>query len=98
MNAADLGGLQPLTDDEAALIYHVHSWGSPGYPIQKVGRSWHIGPFRSWRGMPSCSTKREAVARFEKWLNLALERWRAMKAARPELIMTGVGIKDRESR
>jgi hypothetical protein len=90
-------GLRPLTDDEAALLVHVERWGSEGYPIQRrsEGRSWHIGPWRSWRGFPATyPTKRAAVEQFERWKDLALERWGSMKRERPHLMLTGVGVRD----
>ena len=90
--------LQPLTDDEAALVYHTGRYGSDGYPVQKVGsKHWGIGPWRSWDGFPRLyPTKREAVAQFERWLDLALKRWAEMKRAEPDLILTAVGIRGRE--
>lgn len=85
--------MTPLTDDEAALLYTVQMWGSDSYPIQKQGRAWI---WRDWRGVKGTPvvyrTKRAAVAAFQGWIELALERWRDMKAANPSAILTAVGI------
>jgi hypothetical protein len=84
--------LSPLTDDEAAILYTVGRFGSDGYPIRRCGRRWFVGPFRSWRGFPCAyATKREALAAFHRWEDLALERWRETKE--PEQILTGVGVR-----
>lgn len=89
-----MGELQPLTDDEAALIAHVERWGSDGYPIEKIGKSWQIVAFRSWPGYPTTyETKKAAAEQFRRWLSLALERWAAMKREHPDAIMTAVGIR-----
>lgn len=86
--------LAPLSDDEAALMCHITRWGSSGYPIERVGRSWHWRNWRSVRGAPvSYRTKTEAVAAFEGWHDLALERWRAFKRVYPTAILTGQGVK-----
>src|SRR5678815_4152015 len=67
--------MQPLTDDEAALLYHVGRWGSDGYPIERIGRSWHWRQWLSVRGAPVVyRTKRAAVAAFEGWCDLARAR------------------------
>lgn len=88
-----MSDLAPLTDDEAALLYHIGRWGSQGYPIERVGRSWHWRSWRSVRGAPTVyRTKTAAVGAFEVWYGLALDRWRAMRLARPGAILTGVGI------
>ncbi len=81
--------MEPLTNDEAGLIQHVERWGSDGYPIFRLGRKWQIGTFRTWNGFPvPFKTKKSAVAQFEAWLDLAYERWRAMKLANPKLMIT----------
>lgn len=88
--------MPPLTDDEAALLYHVMRWGSTGYPIARLGRKWSIQSFRSWKGFPVLyKTKREAIAQFEAWHALACDRLRAMREANPEhrFTITAVGIR-----
>lgn len=86
---------QPLTDDEAALLYTVQMMGSASYPISKVGSRWQWHAWRSVGGSPTLyRTKRAAVAAFELWSDLALARWREMKIANRLLILTAVGVKE----
>lgn len=88
--------MQPLTDDEAALLYHVMRFGSDGYPVRKLGRGWIVDQWRSVKGPPiTYKTKRAAVAQFEAWHALALERLREMRATNPEhtFMITAVGIR-----
>jgi len=88
--------MQPLTDDEAALLYHVTRWGSDGYPVRKLGRGWIVDQWRSVKGPPVVyKTKRAAVAQFDAWLESALARLREMRAANPEhrFTITAVGIR-----
>lgn len=88
----------PLTNDEGGLLQAVMMNGSASYPINKLGRKWSIGPFRSWSGFPTpFKTKREAVERFELWHTLALERWRAMNLANPHLMITQYEIRCMDS-
>ena len=85
--------LQPLTDDEAALFYHVQLFGSDGYPVEKLGRLWVVRDWRTVKGPPTVfKTKGAAVAQFEAWEALALERLREMKRATPGSILTAVGV------
>lgn len=88
--------LAPLTDDEAALVYHVQRFGSAGYPVERRGRGWVVRDWRSVKGAPKVyRTKREAVGAFEAWFGLALDRWRAMRLANPGcLIITAEGVKE----
>jgi hypothetical protein len=91
--------MNPLTDDEAALVYAVQRCGSAAYPIAKVGKKnhWAIGPFRSWQGFPILyKTKRAATEQFERWHSLALERFAAMRQENPNVILTAVGIRGLE--
>lgn len=87
--------MEPLTDDEAALLTHITRWGSDGYPIEKLGRKW---VWRQWRGVKGSpvlyKTKKEAVAVFELWQELVLERWRQfrIRMANPNAIMTATGV------
>lgn len=91
---ATVSDLVPLSDDEAALLYHVGRWGSDGYPIDRVGRKWHWRDWRSVRGAPVVyRAKRLATEAFEGWLDLARARWAQMVASEPgALILTGVGV------
>jgi len=89
------GDLAPLSDDEAGLLYHVQRWGSDGYPIERVGRSWHWRDWRSVRGAPvAYRTKTAAVGAFEAWEELALLRWRRTRLANPRAILTAVGVRE----
>ena len=86
--------MQPLNDDEDALLYTVQMHGSAAYPVRKVSGRWIIGPWRDWKGFPTVfKTKKLAVEMFDRWIALALERWREMKAARPDAQLTAVGIR-----
>jgi len=65
---------RPITDDERALMMHLSMWGSDGYPINKLGRGWTWGPWRSVKGPPVVfKTKRAAVASFEAFCNVLRE-------------------------
>lgn len=86
--------MNPLTNDEAALLYITGMRGSDWYPISKAAGRWFIGPHLSWSGFPTAfKTKKEAVAQFERWADLARERWAFMKQGNPDLILTAVGIR-----
>lgn len=87
-----------LTDDEAALLYHVQMHGAAGYPVEKRGRGWVVRDWRSVTGAPVVlKTKRAAVVRFEGWLLLAKMRWAEFKATHPAAIITAVGIRVQSS-
>jgi hypothetical protein len=92
------GDLAPLSDDEAALLYHVGRYGSDGYPIERVGRRWHWRAWRGVRGAPVVyKTKRSATAAFEGWADLARARWAQMVAAEPGVLtLTAVGVRRTE--
>lgn len=98
LNPGQPGELCPLSDDEAALLYHVGRFGSDGYPVERVGRKWHWRDWLSVRGAPmTYRTKRSATEAFEGWLALARLRWAQMVAAEPgALILTGVGVRRTE--
>lgn len=67
--------LRPLSEDERALVQHVRMWGSGGYPVAKLGRGWVWRDWRGVRGSPIVyKTKRDAVAAFEGWMDLARMR------------------------
>lgn len=86
--------MAPLTDDEVALLYHVMRWGSQGYPIRKLQSKWIIDSWRSWKGFPTTyKTKKAAQAQFERWVDLANERWMEHQSENPNAIMTAVGIR-----
>ncbi len=85
--------MQPLTDDEAALLYHVQMFGSNGYPVERLGRRWIVRDWRTVRGPPVMfRTKDAAVAQFVAWRDLALERLREMVRQAPGSILTAVGV------
>ena len=63
-----------LTADERQLMTHMSMWGSDGYPVRKLGRKWVWGPFLSVNGPPTMfGTKREAVASFERFMDVLRE-------------------------
>lgn len=63
-----------LSDDENALLVHVTRWGSDGYPVKKLGRGWSWS-YRGIKGPPVVyKTKREAIASFERYHSLLLDR------------------------
>lgn len=67
-----LNPVRPVTEAERRLVSHIMRWGSDSYPIAKMGRRWWIrheaanfpSPFR---------TRLEAVARFEKFVDLLVD-------------------------
>jgi len=62
--------MPPITDNERALLGHVQMFGTPGYPIKKLGRGWTWNGF-GVNGPPVVfKTKTEATANFELWLEL----------------------------
>ena len=63
-----------LSEDENGLLVHVSMWGSTGYPVNKIGRKWSWS-FRGIKGPPVVfKTKREAVASFEAYYSILLDR------------------------
>lgn len=86
--------MNPLTNDEAALLYVTGMRGIDWYPINKMGSKWFVGPFRSWSGFPTAfKTKKAAVAQFEAWSDLARERFAFMREQNPHVILTAVGVR-----
>ena len=70
----ETGGKRGISEDELALLNHWMMWGSDGYPVQKLGRSWSWGPWRTVQGPPTVfKTKREAVASFERFVDVLLD-------------------------
>lgn len=60
-----------LSDAERALLTHVSRWGSDGYPVVRLGRKWAIDTPAT--RIPTCfKTKREAVAAFERYLDVLI--------------------------
>lgn len=85
--------MRGISEDERALMSHISRWGSDGYPVRKTGRGWTWGPWRSIQGPPTVfKTKREAVAMFERFLDVLLEAHREMRAEemRQRETLTGV--------
>lgn len=59
------------SEDEKLLLTHINIYGEKGYPIQKVGRGWSWGGWRSIIGTPVVyRTRKEAVASFEDYVNI----------------------------
>jgi len=72
-----------MTEDERALVTHVTRWGSDGYPVHKVGSRHWTWDFRSIAGPPVLfKTKREAVASFERFMEVLHEALREEAQAR----------------
>jgi hypothetical protein len=71
-----------LTEREAFMLNHIMMWGSPGYPVSKVGSrhwSWSYGNGNDFHSCPTVfPTKKQAVQSFE----LHLELLRDKKAGR----------------
>lgn len=65
------GQLRGLTADERDLLTHVSRFGSEGYPVSKVGSRHWSWTWRGKCGPPTVfRTKREAVASFERFLDV----------------------------
>ena len=63
------------SEAERRLHQHVTMFGSAGYPIRKVGRSWHWEDSFGVPGAPTVyKTKREAVAAFERFLDILCDK------------------------
>ncbi len=66
--------MRGLSEDERALLTHVSRFGSDGYPVEKLGRGWSWGPWRSIKGPPCIyKTKREAVESFERFHDVLID-------------------------
>jgi hypothetical protein len=64
-----------LTEGEERFLNHNSRWGSDGWPIRKVGRSWHWEDSFGYRGAPvSYKTKREAGEAVERYIDLLLDK------------------------
>lgn len=61
-----------LTDGERRLMVHVAMWGSDGYPIERIGRSWTWGT-ADVPGPPVVyRTKRACVEAFERYYDVLI--------------------------
>lgn len=64
---------RPITAAERRLFQHVTMFGSVGYPVRKLGRSWVWGTDEV-KGPPTVfKTKRAACLSFEAWLDVIRE-------------------------
>ena len=63
-----------LSNNENDLLNRVNMWGSDGYPVYKIGSKWSWS-FRNIQGPPVLyRTKRGAVAAFEAYYDVLLDR------------------------
>ena len=64
-----------LTEDENFIIGHISMFGSDAYPVRKMGGKWFVTGLRGIGAFPTAfKTKREAVARFELFHDLLLDK------------------------
>jgi hypothetical protein len=64
-----------VTSDEHDLLNHISMWGSEGYPIKRVGSRHWSWSYRDSINTPAVyKTKREAVASFEAYHSILLDR------------------------
>jgi len=64
-----------LSTGENDILRHWSRWGSDGYPIRKMGRHWHWVESFGVKGAPVVyKTKRQAVAAFERYVAILIER------------------------
>jgi hypothetical protein len=59
----------PITEEEEKTLTHWSRWGSDGYPVNKVGRGWHVDHFPT-----VFKTKKAAVAQWETYIDMLIER------------------------
>lgn len=71
---------RPLTDAERYLLADVESFGSEGYPVHGSGRRWTWGTADIPGPPTSFPTKREAVASFERYLEILMASAAAERA------------------
>lgn len=65
-----------LTAEEETELAHWSMYGSDGYPIDKIGRGWHV------RHFPTVyKTKRAAVEQWERYINVLIARKGAQRQA-----------------
>lgn len=64
-----------LTVAESDWLQHVTMFGSAGYPVRKVGRTWQWMEFWGVKGAPTVyRTKRECVAAIEAYHGILLDK------------------------
>jgi hypothetical protein len=64
-----------LTEGENSILRHTSMWGSDGYPVAKIGSRWQWIEMFGVKGAPVVyRTKREAVAAFEAFLDILLDK------------------------
>ena len=83
-------GLEPrqLTEDERGMLRHLSMWGSDGYPIRKLKCRCWTWDFRAVHSPTTYPTKREALAAFERYVELlddlhAYEAWQRLAGVQP---------------
>ena len=65
----------PLTDNEESFLRHMMRYGSDGYPVSKVGRTWQWIDFRGCSGAPTVyKTKREAFKAVDNYIDVLLDK------------------------
>jgi hypothetical protein len=64
-----------LSPAESDFLRHIMMFGSDGYPVQKVGRSWHWVDFWGVKGAPCVyKSKREATAAVERYIEILIDK------------------------
>ena len=64
-----------LSTAENDFLQHMMRFGSDGYPIQKIKRSWHWMEFWGVKCAPTVyKTKREAMAAVERYVDILVDR------------------------
>lgn len=58
-----------MTEAEERELTHWSRWGADGYPVTKMGRSWHIPHYPV-----AYKTKREAEDQWERYINMLITR------------------------
>lgn len=67
--------MEALSDNEESFLRHMMRWGSDGYPVSKVGQSWHWVDFRGCSGAPTVyKTKREAEVAVENYIDILIDK------------------------
>lgn len=70
-NRSDRGTVgNRINDDERYVLDSNMRWGSDMYPVRKVGGGWVLDSIRSVKVPGVFKTKREAVATFERFLDV----------------------------
>ncbi len=63
-----------LNDTENALLNHISMWGSDGYPVKRCGSRHWSWSYREISTSRVYGTKREAIASFEAYHEILLDR------------------------